>query len=120
MQDHRYAKQILSELVGNILSAVTFGVFEHLRLEFDGPSLVAWNPVSVEKAEGVVRGGEPGFSDELVRCLGLTVSDVQITDVELRIAFADQRSFTMSLREADYSSPEAGLYHSANQQTLVF
>jgi hypothetical protein len=120
MQDHRYAKQILSEIIGNRLSAVTFGVFNHLRLDFDGPSLVAWNPVSLESAEGVARRGEPGFSDRFVGCLGLTVSDVQINDVELKIAFADKCSFSLSLRDADYSSPEAGIYHSADQQTVVF
>jgi hypothetical protein len=52
--------------------------------------------------------------------LGHVVSDVQISDDELRIIFADQSSFAMSLREADYVGPEAGSYFSADNRMTIF
>lgn len=120
MKDNAFAQQTMREIVGEKLSAVVFGVFGHLSLEFDGPSLVAQNPVSLKTGERILRFGETGFCDALCSQLGQVVSDVQISDDELQIAFGGQSSFAMSLREADYSGPEAGTYYSADKRMLVF
>lgn len=120
MKDNAFAQQTMREIVGGKLSAVTFGVFDHLGLEFDGPSLVVHNPVSLKTEERLFRFGEPGFCDALCGQLGQVVSDVQLSDEELRITFADQSSFTMSLRDRDYCGPEAGAYYSGDKQKIVF
>jgi hypothetical protein len=119
MEDNVFAQQTMQEIVGEKLNMVLFGVFGHLSLDFNGPSLVAHNPVSLKTGGRVLRFGEPGFCDALCGQLGLTVSDVQISDDELRILFADQSSFAMSLREADYVGPEAGIYYSADKGIMV-
>jgi hypothetical protein len=120
MKDVVNAQELMREIIGEKLSSVVFGVFRHLGLAFDGPSLVAHNPVSLKTGERVLRFGEPGFCDALCGQLGLVVSDVQISDDELRIIFVDQSSFAMSLREADYVGPEAGMYYSADKGMMVF
>jgi hypothetical protein len=120
MKDHAFAQETMREIVGEKLSAVVFGVFGHLSLQFDGPSLVAHNPVSLTMGERTLRFGEPGFCDALCSQLGQVVSDVQISADELRIVFTEQRSFAMSLREADYPGPEAGTYYSAGKRMMVF
>ncbi len=120
MKNHAFAQETMREIVGEKLSAVKFGVFGHLGLEFDGPSLVAHNPVSLKTAEHMFRVGQPGFCDALCDRLGQTISDVRITDEELKIMFADESWFAMSLQEADYSGPEAGMYCSADKQMTVF
>jgi hypothetical protein len=119
MKDNAFAQQTMREIVGEKLSAVVFGVFGHLSLDFDGPSLVAHNPVSLKTGERVLRFGESGFCDALCGQLGQLVSDVQISEDELRIVFADQSSFAMSLCEADYIGPEAGTYYSADKRIMV-
>jgi hypothetical protein len=120
MKDNAFAQQTMREIVGEKLSAVVFGVFGHLSLDFDGPSLVAHNPVSLKTGGRVLRFGELGFCDALCSQLGHVVSDVQVSDDELRIVFADESSFAMSLREADYVGPEAGTYYSADKRMMVF
>ncbi len=120
MKDNAFAQQTMQEIVGEKLSAVVFGVFGHLSLEFDGPSLVVHNPVSLKTGGRILRFCEPGFRDALCNQLGQVVSDVQISDDELRIVFGGENSFAMSLREADYSGPEAGTYYSADKRMIVF
>src|SRR5437867_2636341 len=108
MKDHAFAQETMREIIGEKLSAVVFGVFGHLSLEFDGPSLVAQNPVSLKTGERILRFGEPGFCDALCGQLGHIVLDVQISDDEMKIVFDEQSAFAMSLREADCAGPEAG------------
>jgi hypothetical protein len=120
MKDNAFAQQTMREIIGEKLSAVVFGVFGHLSLDFDGPSLVAHNPVSLTMGDRTLRFGEPGFCDSFCSQLGQVVSDVQISADELRIVFAGQSSFAMSLRKADYTGPEAGTYYSADKRMIVF
>ena len=120
MKDNAFAQQTMKEIVGEKLSAVVFGVFGHMSLEFDGPSLVAHNPVSLKTGGRILRFGESGFCDALCSQLGTVVSDVQISDDELRIALGGETAFVMSLREGDYSGPEAGTYYSADNRMIVF
>jgi hypothetical protein len=120
VKDNAFAQQTMREIVGQKLSAVVFGVFADLSLEFNGPSLVAHNPVSLTLGDRILRFGDPGFCDVLCSQLGQIVSDVRISNDELRIAFGDQSSFAMSLREADYAGPEAGTYYSADKRVMVF
>jgi hypothetical protein len=120
MKDNTFAQQTMREIIGEKLNEVVFGVFGHLSLDFDGPSLAAHNPVSLTIEERILRFGEPGFCDALCSQLGRVVSDVQISKDELRIVFVDQSSFAMSLREADYTGPEAGTYFSADKRMMVF
>ena len=120
MNDKDFARNTMREIIGEKLSAVVFGVFGHLSLEFDGPSLVARNPVLLKIGEIILRFGEPGFCDILCGQLGKVVSELQISDDELRITFADQSLFAMSLREVDFTGPEAGTYYAADKRMVVF
>lgn len=120
MKDNAIAQQTMREIVGEKVSAVVFGVFGQLSFQVGGASLVAQNTVSLKTGERILRFGETGFCDALCSQLGQVVLDVQISDDELRIAIGGESLFAMSLREADYSGPEARTYNSADKRMMVF
>lgn len=120
MKDAASTQQTMREIVGKRLTTVVFGVFGHLSLEFDGPSLVVHNPASLQVKERILRFDDTGFRDALCSRLGQVVSDVQISDDELRIVFGGQSSLSVSLREADFVGPEAGTFYSADKGMMVF
>jgi hypothetical protein len=101
----------LDELIGQQLSAVTF-VQDYVQLWFNGPGINITNPVTVKTASSELRSWAPGFRDLLCGQIAKVVSGVYHQDgAALTIAFSDESELSVSLREADYSSPEAFYAH---------
>ena len=100
----------LSELIGGQLSAVTF-VQDYIQLWFDGAGMNITTPVTLKAASNEIKSWAPGFRDLLCNQIGKIVSGVHQNGTELTIAFDDESHISVSLREADYSSPEAFYVH---------
>ena len=101
----------LDELIGQQLSAVTF-VQDYIQVWFDGPGLNITNPVTVKAASSELKSWAPGFRDLLCGQIAKVVSRVHHQDgVALTITFSDESELSVSLREVDYSSPEAFYAH---------
>lgn len=110
MSEHE-SSDIFAELRGASLSAVTF-VQDYLQLWFDGPGINVTNPLTVH-ADGVsVTSWQPGFRDALCSAIAKIVADVEFREGEaLVIRFDDGAALSVSLRAADYTTPEAIYAH---------
>ena len=101
----------LDELIGEQLTAVTF-VQDYIQLWFDGPGINLTNPVTVKTASNEIKSWAPGFRDLLCNQIAKIVSGVRLRDrAALTITFGDESHISVSLQEADYSSPEAFYAH---------
>lgn len=102
---------MLDQLRGEQLSAVTF-VQDYLQHWFDGPGINVTNPLTVRMGSSSVTSGEPGFRDALCEQIAKVVASVEVRDGDaLVIAFEDGSQLSVSLRDEDYSSPEAIYAH---------
>ena len=96
-----------TELIGEQMGAVTF-VQDYLQLHFDGPCINVYMPMQIEVGSQVVDRKEEGFRNALCAQIAKRVSAVSIDPVEaLRISFEDGSRISISLRRADYTSPDA-------------
>lgn len=99
------------QLRGEQLSAVTF-VQDYLQLSFDGPTINVMNPLTVEAEGRSIISWQPGFRDLLCAKMTKVVAATDYrNDHSLRIQFEDGACLAISLREADYTSPEAIYAH---------
>lgn len=99
------------ELRGEQLSAVTF-VQDYLQLWFDGPGINVTNPLTVQSGETSVTSWKLGFRDALCAQITKIVASVEIRDREaFIIRFGDGSLLSVSLREEDYTTPEAIYAH---------
>jgi hypothetical protein len=110
---------ILDELIGEQLSAVTF-VQDYIQLWFDGPGINVINPLSVCSGSTTVASGASGFRDALCRQISKTVSGVEFqTSLALVIRFQDSTTLSISLSPNDYNSPEAFYAHGFKGGSVV-
>ncbi len=99
------------QLHGEQLSAVTF-VQDYLQLWFDGPGINVTNPLTVESGKISVTSWQPGFRDALCSQIAKIVKLVECREkIALVITFEDDSRLSISLREQDYTSPEAIYAH---------
>src|SRR4051812_28048817 len=104
-------RDIVEQLRGEQLSAVTF-VQNYLQLWFDGPGINVINPLTVQKGQSSVTSWEPGFRDVLCSQIAKIVATVECRDGEaFVIRFEDGSQLSISLREQDYTTPEALYAH---------
>lgn len=98
---------MFDELRGRPLSSVTF-VHDYVQLGFDGLGIKVTNPWTVRTGDINVTSCSPGFRDALCAQIGKIVSSVEIRNADAFIITFDDRSLlSVSLRDADYRSPEA-------------
>src|SRR5690606_5196237 len=96
-----------NELVTSQLSSVEF-VQDYLQLRFDGPSINVTNPLTVKSGSNEITSWDAGFRDLLCGQITKVVSQVEYNQGKaLTIFFADDSKIVISLRQEDYSSPEA-------------
>jgi hypothetical protein len=95
-----------NELVGRKLTSVTF-IWDYIQFQFDGPCLTAITPPIFRTATGVLSPGSAGWRDGLCSAIGVEVASSRIADEELRIEFANSSTISISLRDEDYTGPEA-------------
>ena len=106
------------ELCGEQLSSVTF-VQDYLQLWFDGPGINVTNPLTVETGAVSVTSWQPGFRDALCGQIAKIVKTVEFIDKEaFVIGFEDGSRLSVSLREKDYTTPEALYAHGFSDKRL--
>lgn len=102
---------LFEQLRGEHLSAVTF-VQDYLQLWFDGPGINVTNPLTVQSGGVSVASWQPGFRDALCSLIAKIVATVECREGEaFVIRFEDGSLLSVSLREQDYTSPEAIYAH---------
>lgn len=110
---------LLDELRGEQLSAVTF-VQDYLQLWFDGPGINVTNPLTVQSGSGSVTSWQPGFRDTLCAQITKIVAEVEVRDGEaFIIRFKDGSLISVSLRNQDYTSPEAIYAHGFRDKSAI-
>jgi hypothetical protein len=110
---------MFEQLRGEQLSAVTF-VQNYLQLWFDGPGINVTNPLTVQTAQALVTSWEPGFRDALCSQIAKIVAAVECRPGDaFVIRFEDGSQLSISLREQDYTTPEA-LYAHGFQDHAMF
>jgi hypothetical protein len=102
----------LGPIVGEQLTAVTF-IHDYLQLQFDATlamTLLVFPVLNV--GDNRLSIGEPGYRDALCERIEKTVTHAYVREnEEMRIAFSDASSISVSLREADRIGPETVLFH---------
>ena len=110
MSEHTPAA-LFEQLRGEQLSAVTF-VQDYLQLWFDGPGINVTNPLTVQTGQLSVTSWQPGFRDALCSQIAKIVAAVECREGEaFIIRFEDGSQLSVSLREQDYTTPEAIYAH---------
>jgi hypothetical protein len=95
----------LRKLVDHVLSSVEF-VADYVQLRFDGPTLTAYTTPAVVRNNEKYLWGEPGYRDALCGEIGHQLRQIAV-DEQVRLTFDDGVSVLISLRDEDYSGPEA-------------
>ena len=102
---------LFEQLYGEHLSAVTF-VQDYLQLWFDGPGINVTNPLTVQTGGVSATSWQPGFRDALCSQIAKIVAAVEYRAGEaFIIRFEDGSQLSISLREQDYTTPEALYVH---------
>ena len=110
MSEHT-SSALFEQLRGEQLSAVTF-VQDYLQLWFDGPGINVTNPLTVQSGGLLVTSWQPGFRDALCSQIAKIVAAVECREGEaFIIRFEDGSQLSVSLREQDYTIPEAIYAH---------
>lgn len=101
------------ELIGLVLSGVTF-VRDYVQLQFDPPpTLNSFTPLAVESPEIAKRSSEPGFANALFAQIGKVVREVRLEPGRsIEIDFTDGSLISQSLSNEDYVGPEAYTFFS--------
>jgi hypothetical protein len=111
MGERRQPSAIFEQLRGEQLSAVTF-VQDYLQLWFDGPGINVTNPLTVQSGRTSVTSWQSGFRDTVCAQITKIVASVEIREGKaFVIRFEDGSELSVSLREQDYTSPEAIYAH---------
>jgi hypothetical protein len=97
----------LRRLEGKPPSSVEF-VQDYVQLRFDGPTLSAYNPLSIEVKESIVKCGDRCYHDFLCAQINHRVEETRvIEDKEVSLRFENGAILRISLREEDCRGPEA-------------
>jgi hypothetical protein len=112
-------EMIRKQLKATELSAITF-VRDYVQLSFDGPGFNALTPITVSSSQGTVVSGEDQFRNRLCGQIGKTVTEVIIEHHQaLVIAFADESTISLSLKEEHYPGPEAVIFSGSDKTFVV-
>ncbi|EDY18571.1 hypothetical protein CfE428DRAFT_3956 [Chthoniobacter flavus Ellin428] len=107
------------QLEGEQLGAVTF-IQDYLQLEFDGHGFSICMPMTVQAGGLTTRTGDNRFRNAICEQIAKRVRSVNTQDSEaLTIIFEDDSRISISLRESDYSGPEAFTAHGFGDSIIV-
>ncbi len=100
-------ENIFEELIGEKLSSITF-VMDYIQLSFDGPTINVYAPILVKDEITTTRCGEDQFRNQICSFIAKQVKEVTFAESEsIYIYFEDHSQIQISLRESDYTGPEA-------------
>ena len=95
-------------------------VHDYIQVCLDRGTLSAYAPVAIRGPSGSSCGPELGLADALRSLIGRTVDMATVTEgKELRLHLDDETDLTVSLREVDYSGPEAFALHMDDGTIIV-
>ena len=99
---------VFDELLAQELSGVSF-VQDYVQLQFNpSPLLNVLTPITVRSGEEFARLGDPNFANMLIGRINSYVDTVEFREANwLKIIFRDGAEISLSLKESDYSGPEA-------------
>ena len=107
METHgKILSEALQDLKGVRLYSVEF-VMDYVQLHFGGPTLTAYTHPSLKVNGRTITWDVPGFKDSLCSLIGVPITEVHIVKEELRLDFEKDVTLAVSLRDEDYSGPEA-------------
>lgn len=98
--------QALEGLVGRALNTVVF-VEDYVQFGFNGPGLTAYTRPTVRSESKELTWEEAGYCDTLRNLIGCPVERTAVDDREAVIFFKRGNAISISLRDEDYSGPEA-------------
>ena len=98
--------EAIGKLKGRALSSVEF-VQDYLQLRFDGPCLTAYTRPRIDNADGRLLWGTPRFRDRLCELIGATVTDAWANEAEVSVSFDSGTVISISMKNEDYTGPEA-------------
>ena len=99
--------RIFEELIGEKLSSVTF-VVDYLQLSFDGPTISVYNPITIKNGNIATRFRDDEFKNQICLLIAKVVKQVTLSEKEsLSVFFEDDSQIHISLKESDYTGPEA-------------
>jgi hypothetical protein len=110
--------EVMNEIVGRSMSSVEF-VHDYIQFRFDGPCLTTLTIPSIKTDKGLVRAADRRYRDCLCSQIGVCVLAVKVTDEELIVEFASEVAFVVSLRDVDYTGPEAINYIAEDGRWVV-
>jgi hypothetical protein len=109
----------LKRLNGRQLSSVEF-VQDYVQLRFDGPWLTAYVLPVVQLDGEQLRHDVPGFRDALCARIGRAVLQSEFRTGEgLFLHFDDLAVIRISVRDSDYTGPEALEFVDGHQRWIV-
>ena len=113
-------RDILGEVVGTQLSAITF-VLDYYQFQFDGPTFTVVTPVEVVSDSGRTKSGEDQFRNHACVQIGKIVSRVTVEEErDIVVEFRDGSRLSFSLRDADRRGPEAVIYQGLQDRWNVY
>jgi hypothetical protein len=89
-------------------------------LEFDQGTLIIENPFTLTTSNGDFVSADPIILVELEKLIGCSVVDASFEVGSIIVKFERDVVLTISCRDEDYSSPEAGSFAPNNGPTIVF
>ena len=106
MNEVQASEGLLRYLIGDRLCAVTF-IMDYIQFQFDNSHLTVLNPIVVEIDTQKYKIGDLLFRNSLCERILHNVENVILSNKTLQVYFDDSAVFLISLREEDYSGPEA-------------
>jgi hypothetical protein len=95
-----------NELIDSKLRSVVF-VQDYVQLDFDGPTISVYNPITVKSDDISITSWNNGFRDLLCGQINKVVGEVRFEpEHALNLFFKDDSNIIVSLESDDYSSPE--------------
>lgn len=93
---------------------------DSVRLIFDLGALVIENPFTVDTGASLHNSSEDGCETILQMFVGASVADAEFRRQSIDIRFDNGYQVSISLRDEDFSTPEAGNYQPNNGPVIVF
>ena len=107
------------QVIGEKLSAVVF-VLDYHQLQFDGPTFTILNPITVTSRGSSMAVGEDQFRNRLCEQIAKVVRRVECREGDaLVIEFEDRSTISVSLKDEDYTVPEAVIFQGDNVWTVI-
>jgi hypothetical protein len=94
-------------------------VRDYVQLDFDGMLLTAYTLPEVEAGGRRWSSREPGWRDSLCQRIGVSLTTAYCSELQLALGFSDTSNILISLRDQDYTGPEAFMLCADDHPAIV-